>query len=132
MQADARAVIAAAAIGVATGDGEREIGVETMREGSAAGNFAPEGGDIGGPGGAAGADGMGAVVMAMAAAMPWRASCRASPIAASRPLTRPSRPAIEAGSKAKVPRLPALSVVTKLVGPDWAALLAAEGKPASV
>src|SRR4051812_41595486 len=86
-----------------------------------------------------GAEGIGALAVATAAAMPRRASVRLAPTcdcrAARLPCsdaTLPWRPAMSGALKFDAARLPAASVVTNLVGPVCAAVLAAEVMPARV
>src|SRR5581483_4440510 len=76
-----------------------------------------------------GAEGIGALAVATAAAMPRRASVVRSPSCDCSDVTCDCRLARLAGLKLEVARLPAASVVTKETGPDCAARLAADAMP---
>src|SRR5438270_778229 len=73
-----------------------------------------------------GAEGIGALAVATAAAMPRRASRWLSPICDCNEVTCDCRLERLAGLKLLVARLPLASAVTNEVGPDCAARLAAE------
>ena len=116
-EADIGGVLVAAAIAITADDAERHGGVETMRESDAQSVFALENRAADLPGRLPGAEGIGALAVATAAAIPRRASIRLSPTCACNELSWDWKPALSPAIwlilTASVGLIPAATLVSR-------------------